>query len=726
MRRWLNMKRKIALITSLVMLVVFLIPAQGFAVESDKGLERAIKTAKETFTVPDDYNFDYNVSTENGKNVWYLSWRSKDGLGGQISVRLDDSGTILSYNRYDPNDYPKQKKFPEVSKQEARAIAESFIKKVNPEAATKIRCVENNQNYVGEYDYNFNYIRLVNGVPFYDNNITISVNSETGEVRNYYYQWDDTLVFPVADKAITLEKAQNAYKENLGLRLVYNYVANEDSIKVYSAYTPKYNNNLYVIDALTGEKIRIGGYYGYSYDSGYGMNQTRAEMAKGESGPELTPEELKAVEEASKLLTMQQAEKLVRNVKVLGLTDELKLSYSYLSREWPQKDNFIWHLNFTKEAIESEKEYRYVSVNMDAKSGEIRNFYVSTPYEEGITAKFDEEASRKAVESFLKEFNPVKFSQTEFDDSYTNEYIPYREEERPREYSFNYVRNVNGVPFPGNGISVTYDAVNGKVVRYNVNWFDMEFPGVDNVISLDAAHDSLFGVVGLELQYKIKYSGFSRIMEDGTQQKPEIVLVYGIKPGKPVSFDANTGELLGYDGKPYREAENVEYTDISGHFAEKQIIALAEYGISFEGKEFRPDESIKQKDFMALLSKIMNYYYWPVGPLKVSDKEIENLYNFLIREGVLTSAEKLPDSDVTREDSTKFFIRALKHGEVAEIKGIYKTVFKDESSINPDLIGHVTIASGLGIVSGSEGLFYPKNKLTRAEAAIMIYNYLQN
>jgi len=714
------MKRKIAQILTFVMLVMFLLPVQGIAAEGNKGLERAIKTAKEKFPIPDDYKFDYNVSTEGGKNIWYLSWSSKDGFGRQISVRVDENGTILSYNRYDPNDYPSQKKFPNVSKQEAKAIAENFIRKVNPKAAENIRYMENNQNYAYEYEYYFNFIRLVDGVPFYDNNITISVNNETGEVRNYYYQWDDTLVFPGVDKAITLEQAQNAYKEKLGLRLAYSYIADGDSLKVYPAYTPKYNNNSFAIDALTGERIKVSGYYGAYYDM---EAQKSMNAANGAAEAELTAEELKAVEEVSKLLTIQQAEKIARNSKVLGLTNEFKLSYSYLSRGWPHKEDFIWYLSFAKES--SGNDYRYVGLDLDARSGEIKSFYIGTPYEEGKTAKYDVEASRKAVENFLKEFNPDKFSQVEYDDSFASEYIPYSGEERPREYSFNYIRNVNGVPFPGNGISVTYDAVNGKVIRYNLSWFNAEFPAVDNVISLDAAHEKLFNTVGLELQYKIKYNDSQILKADGSQSKPEVVLVYGIKPGKPVSFDANTGELLGYDGKPYKEAKTVEYTDISGHFAEKQIIALAEYGIAFEGAQFRPDENIKQKDFLALLSKVMNYYYWSVGPLNVSDKELDNMYNFLIREGVLTSEEKSPDSDVTREDGTKFFIRALKYKEIAEIKGIYKTIFKDESSINPELVGYVTLASGLKIINGNDGYFYPKNKLTRAEAAIMIYNYLQ-
>jgi len=49
---------------------------------------------------------------------------------------------------------------------------------------------------------------------------------------------------------------------------------------------------------------------------------------------------------------------------------------------------------------------------------------------------------------------------------------------------------------------------------------------------------------------------------------------------------------------------------------------------------------------------------------------------------------------------------------------------EDEDERTPELKGYVAIAGGLKIVVGSGGKFYPKNNLTRAEAAVMIYNYL--
>lgn len=701
----------------------------SFAVGDDKGLENAIKIAKEKFDIPDNYKFDYGVNTQDEKNIWNLRWYSKDDGNSGINVNIDDKGTILNYYCYKPYDYTQQKKLPKVGKNEAKDIADSFIKKINPGILSKIQYQDNNRNVLYEREYYFNYARVQNGIPFYNNSISVSVNSETGEVQSYHYNWTDDLIFPSLQKAINMSQAENAYMEKLGFRLVYNYTVEDENVKIYPVYVPKFNNYQYAVDAFTGEKIILeNGYYGPYFDRGMGAGDiafSKTNEAKQET-VSLTPDELKAVEDVSKLLTSEQAEKKAREWKVLELDDGFKLSYSYLTRSWPVKDSFVWNLNFEKVPVGEDKQYRYAGVTLDATTGEFKNFYISTSYNDTDIAKYDEAASKAAVEKFLKEFKPVEFGQVVFDDTYTNNIPRYISKEAPKEYYFNYIRNVNGVTFPGNTISIRYDAVNGKVASFDMSWFNADFPSVENVLSLDAIHQNVFKEVGLELQYKAIYpepdysKPYSRAIV-----KPDIKLVYSLKEGKPYNFDANTGDILDYNGKPFKENKPIEYSDIKGNFAEKEIQLLAEYGIALEGTEFKPGQQILQKEFFTLLSKTLNYYYGPYIAENSSNKEIDELYNYMMREGIVKKDEKSPESSLSREDAVKFIIRAMKYDKVADIKGIYKSLFKDEDSINPDLLGYIAIAKGLNIVKGSDGYFNPKDKLTRAEAAVIIYNYLQ-
>ena len=70
-------------------------------------------------------------------------------------------------------------------------------------------------------------------------------------------------------------------------------------------------------------------------------------------------------------------------------------------------------------------------------------------------------------------------------------------------------------------------------------------------------------------------------------------------------------------------------------------------------------------------------------------------------------------------------VTTLNYHETAKLKGIYKTAFADQDMISEDMLGYVALAQGLGIISGDgNGLFNPTESLTKADAAIMIYNYL--
>ena len=158
-------------------------------------------------------------------------------------------------------------------------------------------------------------------------------------------------------------------------------------------------------------------------------------------------------------------------------------------------------------------------------------------------------------------------------------------------------------------------------------------------------------------------------MKEG-QATGKTVLLYMLKPGKPLYIDAFTGNIVYRSGEEYKETTKVGYTDIKGHYAEKQISVLAEFGIYLDGSEFKPSEEMTQKDFFTYLSKTLNYY-GPVLTEKSTQKDIDEMYAYLIREGIVKEAEKSPGSAVTREEAVKFIIRALKYDKVADIKGIY-------------------------------------------------------
>ncbi|MCX7921689.1 MAG: S-layer homology domain-containing protein [Clostridia bacterium] len=717
------MKKKISLLLSILMLVTVMIPANVFAA-ADTGFEAALKIAKEKFTIPKDFTkFSYNISTESDKKVWHFTWSPKDNMGGSMSVTVDENGTIINYYKYTEYDYSTKKKLPKLSKQDAKSKAEEFIKNIDPNLPAQLRYMENTQYSTADYSSSFYFTRVVKGISFPSNSVNLEVNRNTGEIVSYSRNWTDNLVFPEATKAISLEMAQKAYKEKLGLSLVYRSLVEGESTKTYPAYIPKYSNSY--IEALTGEKINLyRDYYGPYYNGmGGAYDKMFSEAVQGKEEVVITPEEQKAIEEVSKLLSKEDIEKKIRAIQVLELTDEFKVTSANLYKDWNDRDDFLWDVYFVKESKDKKGENFSVNVRASAKNGEIKSFWNSRPYKEGETAKFDLAASKAAVESFLKEFNAEKFKDTEYDDSYSENEIPMPTEEKPREFSFRYVRKVNNALFPNNALLVRYDAVNGKVTSYDMTWNNVEFAPLDKIITIDNAYKAIFDSVGLELQYKLDYPNEYYLKFRDEMKKPEVKLVYAFKPQKPQIIDANTGALLSENGTPYKEVKAIEFKDIAGNFAEKHIKVLVEYGIYTEGGEFKPNQAITQKEYLLLLAKLFNYYDYYSSSDK--DKQIEQIYRMFIRDGVVKESEKSPDSIVKREDGIKFLIRGMKYDKVADIKGIFKCEYKDVNKMHPDLVGYIAIADGLGIAKGKGGYFNPKGNLTNAQVAVMVYNYLQ-
>jgi hypothetical protein len=718
------MKNKIALFSALIMVLTVIVPFSAFSA-SDPGLENAIKVSKQMFDIPDDLsNFTYSVRSEGDMKFWMLNWSSKDNNGRNIEVSIDDTGDVQSYYNYKYIHHENIKKLPSISRSEAQKKAEEIIKKLNPDIFDNIKILERNQNVsITDNVYSFNYIRTHNGIVFPKNGIAVSINKQTGELEAYNKNWSKDLVFPSSEKALSLKEAEEAYIKNLGLGLTYKLATEDKDVKIYGAYSPLYNSNYY-IDAFTGKKINLGRiYYNELYNIAmkesvtFGRGVQAADIA-------LSPEEIAAVEEIPKLLSQEDAEKIARDFNILELDTSFTLNSASLYKGWLGTKGYEWNLYFMKS---DDKLNSRVRVRIDAATGEITSFSTSSSKPEDSPAKYDKDAAKKGVEDFLNQIQPDKFKETKYLEI-EDEPIENIEIEAPKYFSFQYTRLVNDVPFEDNFITVQFDAVTGKITSYNLEWFDIEFPSLENAVSLDKIYEIFFKEIGLVLQYTtalsdIIYEKESAVNSDSSK---EAILVYAVNSDKPATLDAFTGDLLDYNGKPYKEEKALEYSDISGHYAQDEIEVLAQAGIGLEGPELKPDEQIKQKDFLLLISQVISNGYPFYGKLTLANQtETEDLYKLLIQEGIVKESEKNPEGLLTREDSVKFVIRALKYEKIASLSDIFNCTFKDKDEINPDLIGHVVLAKGLNIVNGHGDYFRPKAELKKADALIIIFNYLQ-
>lgn len=155
-----------------------------------------------------------------------------------------------------------------------------------------------------------------------------------------------------------------------------------------------------------------------------------------------------------------------------------------------------------------------------------------------------------------------------------------------------------------------------------------------------------------------------------------------------------TGKQLDGKGEEYKPMlQTYNYTDISGHWIEDDVMLLSDIGIGFEGGEFLPEQNITFEEFVSL-SQSMNFY-----------TDIDDC-----------------KGNITRIEAIRAIIDALGYEKVANLKNIYKTDFADNGDIKEEDLGYISIAYGFGIVKGDGSNVNAYSFLTRAQAVSLLIN----
>ncbi|MDF2985329.1 MAG: hypothetical protein K0R50_839 [Eubacterium sp.] len=712
------MKKIISMLLVVTLLITFMTPVMASSSTStDKGLENAIKAVKEKIEIPADCNkFTYNIYNQDGTVIWNLGWSNEEAQK-YINVTIDENNFISSYSSYQYSSY-YDKKIPKFSKEQGKETAEKFINKLNPKLLSEFKLVENNPNSQ-DREYNFNYVRQVNGISYNGNAISINVNNFTGQVTNYNCGYNKNVVFEDASKIISLEQAKKAFAEKLGLKLVYNVKSEKDKVVSYLAYIPKDANKY--IDAITGNVEKTPTGFGINYTGSMMEKMSMATAADGASVV-LTPDELDAVKGMSGLLTKEVLDTKLRAISQFKLDSEFTLASSELRKDWRNKDSLIWSLRYTKVTNKDTNQTREVSISVDAKSGDIIDFWTYFYSPEGAKPQKSKEEAKKISDEMLKDLFPSSYSKVKYDDTYYT-----YDEESQNQFAFRYVRVENGLEVPGDYITISYDNLSGNVTSVYTNWTkELKFDDPKKAISVDKATEILFDKIGYGIEYINDYVANNKIAVPTPAENVKVnaVLGYFVNNNKPCIISADTGEVLNYSGVVFKEDNVADYTDIKGLAAENQVKILTQLSIRYFENELKANEELLQKDYFILLSKLNDLYYFDAS----IDKEtaVEKMYTNLISSGIITKAEKAPTAALTREAAAKYFVKFLRLSQVAEIKGIYKSDYKDADKISPDLLGYVCIATGFKAISDSKENFNPKSKISRLDGLLTIYNYLSN
>ena len=196
--------------------------------------DEALAVVKQWLDIPDNLTLrSANLSSDwrsADNRIWNFNWadpspNSNPGSSAKpqyLNARVNAvNGELVGFNRgYQSN--PGEVKFDRAAMQK---IAEDFLKKVQPERFQQ--AVLDSADSLGLYpgatpdsSGNFQYHRIVNGIDFPNNFLTVSVDPADGTITNYDLNWQD-YNFPATDGILSQDQAVQAFLSQGPLTLAY-------------------------------------------------------------------------------------------------------------------------------------------------------------------------------------------------------------------------------------------------------------------------------------------------------------------------------------------------------------------------------------------------------------------------------------------------------------------------------------------------------------------------
>ncbi|AGL00395.1 YcdB/YcdC domain-containing protein [Desulfoscipio gibsoniae] len=179
--------------------------------------------------------------------------------GSQVGID-QTTGRVVNYYEYGP-EMQAETGSPKISREEALAKADAFIKNVAPEYSPYLAPEKNQVDMYPmghEQGYSFHFYRVVNGIPFPQDGIHIGISSD-GKIRDYHCEWHK-VSFPAVQNVIAPEEAASKWLELSSLQV--NYFIPREGEKPGSqailVYRPD-NDGFSAIDALTGKPVTNDG-----------------------------------------------------------------------------------------------------------------------------------------------------------------------------------------------------------------------------------------------------------------------------------------------------------------------------------------------------------------------------------------------------------------------------------------------------------------------------------
>lgn len=675
--------------------------AAAASVTDSKAMEKALLNTKSRIDIPAELTeFSGSASDYEGSGGYSFNWRDKEAEYA-LYVQTDSEGRILSSSYRSPDRrYSNEQVLTTVSRDAAISKSEEFLKKAVPEAfadpSDTLEFDSISFDDSNEYGFSISFKRLKNGAPVQNNSAHLNADYKDGGLTVWMldicYDYDasfentaDEITDPAAAYR-TLFPEEKVYTK----RYDYSPRRLEDEEKIQLIY---HMNEVGYISAYTGEEITPKS--DIDLVRGYVTNASMKSEAAADAGG-LSPEEEIELDTIASLMNAEDAEKYLRSISQLKLSDDMKTTGSSLRSYGINTKKYTLSLHMSED---TEKGSNSLYASFDAQRNRLTSLNNYQPYDYVSSERETQPLSQdlidrgnKTIDSFLNNVIADKLGE-------------FSENEQPKEQyedvSRSFRRLVNGIPYINDTINVSYNAEHDIIHYYNLSYEDeAQFPSADSAIDADAAYAKILELAPLTKLYVPTEDGYK--------------LAYTLEASPEI--DAFTGEDL--NALSSFDAKNVVYDDIAGHWCEDAVNELRDNGLALSGTSFRPEEAITQEDLLRLFAAGHNGRY-------MLNRDTESLYEYCYNYKILTEQERNADAPVTREQAFIFMVRMAGFEKVAKLPDIYKVSYTDGDQLSDGNIGYAAILSGMGVITGDGSTLRPQDNITRAEAAMMLYRYMK-
>ncbi|MGN0649836.1 MAG: YcdB/YcdC domain-containing protein [Oscillospiraceae bacterium] len=672
--------------------------------DNSEALKAALTVAKSRIEIPEECTeFYYDLNNYNMRDIYTLCWSTKEGSFNSYYVTVDGN-TITSYANYYENMYDSTgATLAKLTESQLYSAAVQALRKLNPSIYAQMKVEKDSLNVsLSGTTATYSIQRIRNGVPVKNDRGSITINKDTGELMSFNINWHPSATFQSKKSAISVEEAEKAYTEMIGLTPQYEIYYDYENDR-YDSRLVYVQSDYGQINAFTGKKSNFDsdGYFGNDMwdteDSVDEEDKGNPETGAG-NNIDFTEQEMGEINKNLPYGTPDGVQSLVSSNKYLTWENDFELTWSYL---YKQKINgeevYMYNASFETnwegsepdepviEPIDGESYWDYIpplshatmSIRLNAETGEIYSYSYSNSEDDGnATAEQTEKYAKKAAKALAgKVFG-------EYTDYSKDEYYYEVTENEPTVFGsgrYNWNRKVNDILVSGDSISLTVNSAL-KVENYSKRYSNVEFASPEKMLTPEQAMSKVYETEQPELFYLAKLN----------KKKTKTVLVYGLD--RDVYCDAFTGEFI----YKYERREENDLDGIKDSAIKNKAEILKMHGIHLAYEQFSENDAALASDFRSALYRLPS----------------DNRSRFIETEEGQT---------LTRGEAMKLFAGYFCGNTVAELKGIFKSPFADVAD-DDENAGYYAIAYALGAYTGEK--LEPANTFTYGDMINLIYSQL--